>query len=101
MFKLIIKTPERRQWRLGSPFRKNNTIFANLPVAPFFLNVLQIFQIFVHSVFVYWLVWFYLRIKTFTNFSGIYVFVYVVIFGISVDLISKMTKRKCEKKCQS
>ena len=49
MFKLIIKTPERRQWRLGSPFRKNNTVFANLPVAPFSLNVLQIFQIFVHK----------------------------------------------------
>ena len=38
-----------------------------------------------NNAYVYWAVWFYLRIKTFTNLKGQYVFVYVVTIGIQVD----------------
>ena len=48
-----------------------------------------------NSVFVYWVVWFYLRIKTFiTNFRGPYVFVCVVTLDIRVDLTFKMMNSK-------
>ena len=51
-----------------------------------------------NSVFVYWNVWFYLRIKTFINFRGPCVFVCVVTVDIRVDLTFQMMKRKYEKK---
>ena len=50
-----------------------------------------------NSVFVYWVIWFYLRFKTSTNFRGPYVFVCVVTFDRRVDLTFKMMEKKCEK----
>ena len=53
--------------------------------------------LYTNSVLVYWVVWFYLHTKPFTNLRDLYVFVYVVTFDIRVDLTFKMTERKCEK----
>ena len=63
------------------------------------LNAPELFQIFVYKQRIFLLgrlVLFASRIKTFTSFRGPYIFVYVVIFDISVDLTFKMTERKRE-----
>ena len=45
------------------------------------------------GLFVYWVFWFYLHIKTFTNFRGPYIFLYLVTFDILVNLTFKVMER--------